>query len=210
MQWDKWIFIDSCLPFGLRSALKLFNIMADLLTWILHEQGVIFVIHYLDDFLTIGSPGSPAYCFNLNTIVRVWNAFGIPLVLEKVVAPATSLEIVLDSLKIEACLPGDKLSRVQQAVAQWLHRRNATKREILSLVGQLQHVAKVVHPGCTFYTRLNNSFKSDIWWWHIFLQYRNGNSFLHMTSQDRWQVSIQTDASGAWHCGAFFNGAWLQ
>jgi len=31
-----------------------------------------------------------------------------------------------------------------------------------------------------------------------------------MASQDFWQVSIQTYTSGAWGCGAFFNGAWLQ
>jgi len=56
MRWDDWIFIDTWLPFGLRSAPKLFNIMADMLT---REQGIIFVIHYLDDFLTIGPSGFP-------------------------------------------------------------------------------------------------------------------------------------------------------
>ena len=229
MRWDDWTFIDTCLPFGLRSAPKLFNIMADMLTWILQEQGIIFVIHYLDDFLTIGPPGSHECSFNLNTIVRVCNALGIPLALEKVAGPTTSLEflgIVLDTQKMEARLPADKFSRVQQAVAQWLDRENATKREILSLVGQLQHAAKVVRPGRTFvarmyataakvsqldfYTRLNKEFRSDLWWWHIFLQYWNGNSFLHLAAQNYWQISIQTDASGAWGCGAFFNGAWLQ
>ena len=34
MQWDNSIYIDGCLPFGLRSAPKLFNITADLLSWI--------------------------------------------------------------------------------------------------------------------------------------------------------------------------------
>jgi len=29
----------------------------------------------------------------------------------------------------------------------------------------------------------------------------NGNNFLHMASQDLWQVSIQTEASGAWVAG---------
>ena len=33
MQWDNLIFIDTCLPFGLRSAPKLFNLMADMLAW---------------------------------------------------------------------------------------------------------------------------------------------------------------------------------
>ena len=37
MRWDQQIFIDTCLPFGLRSAPKLFNILADLLSWILEQ-----------------------------------------------------------------------------------------------------------------------------------------------------------------------------
>ena len=35
MRWDWHIFIDTCLFFGLRSAPKLFNVLADLLSWIL-------------------------------------------------------------------------------------------------------------------------------------------------------------------------------
>ena len=44
-------------------------------------------------------------------------------------------------------LPEEKLRRTALVVQRWLHRRNATKREILSLVGVLQHAAKVVRPG---------------------------------------------------------------
>ena len=56
MEWRGSIYIDTCLPFGLRSAPKLFNVLADLLEWILINQGVTFLLHYLDDYLTIGPP----------------------------------------------------------------------------------------------------------------------------------------------------------
>ena len=56
MQWDNSIYIDGCLPFGLRSASKLFNIMADLLSWIGQHRGISQILHYLDDFLLIGPP----------------------------------------------------------------------------------------------------------------------------------------------------------
>ena len=52
MQWDGAVYIDTCLPFGLRSAPELFNLMADLLAWMAKQHGVSFLIHYLDDFLT--------------------------------------------------------------------------------------------------------------------------------------------------------------
>ena len=50
------VYIDTCLPLGLRSAPKLFSLLADFLSWIIKERGVSFTIHYLNDFLTIG-PG---------------------------------------------------------------------------------------------------------------------------------------------------------
>jgi len=34
MQWDKSIYLDTYLPLGLRFAPKIFNILADLLSWI--------------------------------------------------------------------------------------------------------------------------------------------------------------------------------
>ena len=229
MQWDNYIFIDTCLPFGLRSAPKLFNIMADLLAWILQEHGVSYIIHYLDEFLTIGPPNSTECYHNLNPIIRVCKVLGVPLAIDKVSGPSTTLEflgIILDTSKMEARLPAEKLARTQQTVTEWLDKRNAKKREILSLVGVLQHAAKVVPSGRTFvsrmyataakveeldfYTRLNKGFQSDLWWWHTFLQLWNGKSFLQMLTQPWPQVFIQTDASGSWGCGAFYNGRWLQ
>ena len=53
MQWKDRLFIDTCLPFGLRSVPKLFNILADLLTWILQQQGVTPLLLHRDNFLFI-------------------------------------------------------------------------------------------------------------------------------------------------------------
>ena len=67
---------------------------------------------------------------------------------------------------------------MRDSIAGWLDKKKATKREILSLVGLLQHAAKVVWPGRSFvsrmysmaarvleldyYTRLNHEFQSDL------------------------------------------------
>ena len=53
MEWQGLLFVDTCLPFGLRSASKLFNVTADHLEWILLNQGVTFLLHYFDDFLRL-------------------------------------------------------------------------------------------------------------------------------------------------------------
>jgi len=56
MSWTDGVYVDTCLPFGLRLAPQLFNTLADLLAWILKQQGVSKILHYLDDFLTMGPP----------------------------------------------------------------------------------------------------------------------------------------------------------
>ena len=40
ISWKGDLFIVTCFPFGLRSAPKLFNILADLLSWILERKGI--------------------------------------------------------------------------------------------------------------------------------------------------------------------------
>jgi len=117
MQWNGEVFIHTCLPFGLRSAQKLFNILADLLEWIAKTCNVSFLVHYLDDFLTMGPPGSPTCLNNLDTLIQIW---GVPLALEKFEGPTTALPflgIVLDTVKMKARLPAEKLLKLRQKVA---------------------------------------------------------------------------------------------
>jgi len=230
MEWQKNIFIDTCLPFGLRSAPKLFNILADLLSWITTQRGVTCSIHYLDDFLMMGPPRSTACQKNLDIFKHTCEELGVPLATEKVEGPSTCLTflgVVLDTAKSEIRLPEEKLLRIRQELFTWLGKKRATKRQILSLVGLLQHATKVVRPGRTFvsrmyataarvkeldfYTRLNKEFRSDLAWWHTFLASWNGLSLLRSTSQPSpADFLIQTDASGSWGCGAFFQGLWFQ
>ena len=56
MKWNDKVYVDTCLPFGLRAAPKLFNILADLLEWIARAEGVCHIPHYLDDFLILSPP----------------------------------------------------------------------------------------------------------------------------------------------------------
>ena len=88
MSWKGDLFIDMCLPFGLRSAPKLFNVLADLLFWILERKGISPLIHYLDDFLTMGQVNSAAYQNHLTTIEEVCHSLGISLTLEKSEGPS--------------------------------------------------------------------------------------------------------------------------
>ena len=53
-KWQGKLFIDTVLPFGLRSAPKMFNAIADALEWIFAHSGIYPTHHYLDDFIFFG------------------------------------------------------------------------------------------------------------------------------------------------------------
>ena len=50
MSWKGQIYIDTVLPFGLKSAPLVFTVVADAVQWILETQGVKHIMHYLDDY----------------------------------------------------------------------------------------------------------------------------------------------------------------
>ena len=49
MEWEDTLCIDTALPFGLRSAPKIINALADALLWIMGHNGVRSALYYLDD-----------------------------------------------------------------------------------------------------------------------------------------------------------------
>ncbi len=232
MRWQGALYIDCVLPFGLRSAPKIFNAVADALQWILICQGVQHIYHYLDDYLCIAPPPGPQGDMGgqLPLMVDVCNKLGIPLALEKVAGPATCLtflgiEIDTDLLQIRLTLV--KLTKVKKEVTFWLGKRKACKkRELQSLVGLLQHACKVIRPGRIFlrriietmesakhsdhWVRLNSSFRSDLIWWDTFLEEWNGISMLWSKDMFNSSQTVTSDASGNWGCGAIQGKGWFQ
>ena len=92
-----------------------------------------------------GPPDSPVYQQNLKTFTQVCNELGIPLATDKLEGPSTSLTflgIILDTHRMEIRLPKDKLQRIHHKLSLWLHRKIATKQDILSLVGTVTQVCK--------------------------------------------------------------------
>ena len=150
MCWRDRLFLDNSLPFGLRSAPKIFNAAADAMEWIIRRKGVADVYHYLDDFITLGEPGADTCGRNLQTILDTCKELGVTVAADKWEGPTTRivfLGIEIDSEKLELRLPLDKLARLQDTVSKWRGCKACSKRELLSLIGQLSHACKVVKPG---------------------------------------------------------------
>ena len=228
-QWNGAFYYDRVLPFGLRSAPYIFNCFAESLCWILsNNYSIAYIMHYLDDFLTLGV--SEAECsHNVDLITGLFTRLGIPIAEEKQEGPSTVLTflgITLDSTRLEARLPPDKLASIKSAVSAWLTKPEGSKRELLSLIGLLSFAAKVVPPGRSFLRRmldlahsqplldstvtLTDPFFKDLHWWHSFLESWNGRSFL---MSPRWLpnsvLRLFTDSSGSIGYGAYFQGHWF-
>ena len=229
MSWNNNIFVDTALPFGLRSAPKIFCAISDTLEWILWCKGVSSCLHYIDDFITFGQAETTECKNNLDTIIKCCDELGLPLATEKVEGPTkvlTFLGIEIDTGHMVLRLPRDKLVRLQQLIASWISRKAATKRDLLSLIGELSHATKVVLPGRAFlrqlidlaasrssldhWVRLDTSFRSDLIWWHLFISDWNGTSLLLSHVLRPPEVTITSDASGSWGCGAFCEDQWFQ
>jgi len=56
MMWNNLVYIDGMLPFGLRSAPKIFGAIADSIEWCCVHERIEFIYHYLDEFAIIGQP----------------------------------------------------------------------------------------------------------------------------------------------------------
>lgn len=55
IRWAGKVFFGTRLQFGLRSALKIFMVLANALRWVFEQHSVTWVAHYLDDYTTMGS-----------------------------------------------------------------------------------------------------------------------------------------------------------
>ena len=64
------------------------------------------------------------------------------------------LGITLDSIKMEVRLSEDKAKEVQELLGEWSGQQSCRKRELLSLIGKLAHVCKVVRVDRLFLCRM--------------------------------------------------------
>ena len=112
MKWRDELFVDTVLPFRLRSAPKIFNCIEDAHQWIATQWGVIYLGHFLDDFITAGAPSSGECSQNLSLLTSTCDILHLPMAVDKQEGPSTCLiflGIELDTVGLELRLPHHKL-----------------------------------------------------------------------------------------------------
>eukprot|EP00731_Ephydatia_muelleri_P001741 Em0001g1741a len=136
MYWRDKYYVETCLPFGLRSAPSIFDNFASALHWILEHNYGVTLLHCLDDFLLLGTGHAGRH----GEVRRT--------------SHLTFLGIELDSSLQQLRLPLTKLQDITSLTKSWLGKRSSTKRELLSLIGILAFPAKIVPAGRLFLRRL--------------------------------------------------------
>lgn len=236
MHWQGKYYYDKVLPFGLRSAPFLFNRLSEAIEWILILKcHISFVCHILDDFLIIESAStSPPYnqpcTLSLSAMLHIFTNLNIPIAPTKTQGPSTTLEfmgITLDSVRMEARLPPDKLERILTTLSEFQGKKSCTLKELQSLIGTLNFACRVIPPGRPFLQRmieltrnvskahhhikLHAGFFKDLYMWQTFISGWNGAGFFLSTVwTDSDSISLHTDASGTLGFGGIFRSKWFQ
>ena len=108
MKWRGDVFVDGALPFGLRSAPKIFTAVADALLWVMGRHNVTHAMHYLDDFLILDPPKSANCGRALQVSLGLCKVLGFPIAEHKVEGPSSRLSflgILLDTERGILLLP---------------------------------------------------------------------------------------------------------
>ena len=213
-EWNGQFFMDMFLPFGLRTAPRIFNLFAEALHWVfetLHEWNVT---HYLNDFLFVFPPNTDIASISVQ-FDNVLAEFGLTKATEKDSdgCIVVHLGFEFDSENMEVRLPSNKKQRALNAVDMLLSSSTVTHGMLETTLGFLSHCCQVVPLGRPFLRnlfsqicrhrsgrlhplrfRLTHESQSDLRWW---LQFLMSWSSISMIQLSRISFDITTDVSGA-------------
>ena len=182
----------------------------------------------MSDYFTCGSPNTMECAANLTIMSYTCNYLGFGIQRNKFVYPTTVMEYIgieIDTIAMQLRITQERLDEIMIQLSQWKQRSSCTKREILSLVGKLSFVSRVVRPGRTFVRRLidlsktarylhyrihlTKAARADIRWWELYLPTWNGISVFYDASwTSNIDISMWSDASD-WGMGACYNNSWI-
>ena len=221
VEWNWAVFIDKVLPFGLRSAPKIFSAVADALLWILTKKGITKGLHYLDDFVLV-TGSREAALRQKQAMLSTFENLQVPIEQSKLEGPDTCLTflgIKIDTDQLQLHLEDKKLVDLKALLASYIGHISIPKKEVERLTGILQFACKVVRPGRPFLrrlyalqevgshsrhlVRLNKPARADIIWCHLFVERWNGISLLWDLGLVKNDLKVYSDASGSWGCAAF-------
>ncbi len=212
-----WLW-DCTLPIGSRSGSAIFEAFSHAIQFLLEARGWGDMSHVLDDFLMV-SPDKHISDNRLSRFLALCELLGIPVVWEKTESGTCIifLGITLDTIKMEARLPQEKLDKCLRLITAYRQLQKISVKQLESLTGLLNFACKVIHPGRPFLRRLYNLMegfrrrlpfyklcltagaKEDLRMLDIFLRQFNGVTMFLPTSihtQKELSTQLASNSSG--------------
>ena len=219
-------YIDAFLPMGASSSCRIYQDFSNAFTHILmHHGNIQHVISYLDDHLIISECPETALR-DLTSFQHLAAKINLPLAHDKTAGPASTLEflgIELDTRKLEARLPPEKITKAQTLIHKVLNASKIHKKKLESLHGYLNFCASIIPSGRTFirslsklmhsnspWVSISSQIRGDLQIWLEFLEDFNGKAMFLSSAPDPPQsLTLGSDSSGSWGCGAIFEGEYF-
>ena len=203
------IYFDKVLPMGMRSAPYIAQRVTNAIAYI-HRQLGYFLLNYVDDF--VGGEEQRLIEAAYQALTNILQDLGVNTSPNKIVPPTTRLEflgITFDSDTMTMEISAEKMREIKQELTTWLYKTTARRKEVESLIGKLQFMAKCVRADRIFLNRLIEWIRhmdrrqqyhipvdawKDIAWWSRFAQNYNGVSLLWLIKEPSTDLILQTDA----------------
>jgi len=221
-EWQGKFYVDMFLPFGLRTAPRIFNLFAEALHWIFETLEEWNVTHYLDDFLFVFPPGTDTVLLSAE-FDRILANLGLAKAAEKDADGCVVIHLgfEFDSVKMQVTLPSSKKQRALDAVESLLSSSTISVTALESALGFLSHCCQVVPLGRPFLRqlfsllcqcserrrfrkiRIPRAAKEDLRWWQKFLA---SWSAISIIQPSRSIYDVATDASGTKGIGGVHRG----
>ncbi|XP_057300932.1 uncharacterized protein LOC130635586 [Hydractinia symbiolongicarpus] len=211
-KWNGFYYVDLALPFGARSAPRIFTRFSNVLEWIFMTCGSVRDMqHSLDDFFICG-PKKESVCQDgLTACFEICEELGVNIEHSKTEGPSTQIQylgLIIDTDVMEIRVPVDKLGKIRLLLDEWLTKGFGSKRALLSLIGSLYYCCQAVIHGRPFLEQLVRRAYSveqlhhkvvltkreleDVRWWFYLLNTWNGRSLLNDLTHNKHIVQLHS------------------
>jgi len=208
-KWKGQIYSDTVLAMGLRSAAYICQRLTNSVAYICKKDG-FEIVNYLDDFCGVEKREDATRAYSY--LGSLLDYLGIEENKNKASVPSTKsafLGIWFDTIKMTMEVTPDRLVEINELAVTWLDKKFATVKEVQSIIGKLNFVAKCDKPARLFICRMLNflrsmpkkgqtkvpiEFSDDIRWWLKFLPKFNGISIISLETWSKPDELIASDA----------------
>ena len=219
--YDGLYYMDICPPFGLRSAAMMMQRTSQAVSYIHGNESY----PYIDDFGG-GEQDEDLAKSALGLLQGILDQLGLVEAKHKVCEPSQImvwLGILFNTIDMTMSIPKEKLTDIMADLELWKNKTHASRREMQSIIGSLQFVAKVAPPARLFISRmleclrdtpntgshtLSLGFKKDVVFFLKLLPEINGVKILDKTllvSTQQIELDACLTGCGAW-CDTGFYG----